>query len=194
MYIEEKPREQAPEGTHTAILYQIIDMGTQKREFNGDVKYIPTVRFTWELCEEKMLDGRPFAVSREYTAKIHEKAEICKMVKSWKGIIPDGKYNFFSLLGEACNISIVHNEKGYPAITAIAPLKKSEKAPARHNQTQKLWLREFNQQVFDSLPDFLKEKIRLSPEYAEAIGAGKIPEQHVTQPAHDDLRDEVPLM
>jgi len=180
MYIQDKPKEVAPEGTHTAVLYSIVDLGTQKSDYNGEVKIQHRIRFDWELSDEKMQDGRPFAIGREYTASLHSKAELAKMIKAWVGVDPSGGFDASTLLGKACNVSIMHNDKGYANITAIAPLKKNEKAPPPVNPLREFDLNNYKQAVFDSLPDFLKEKIKLSPEYIELMN----PTKHEELPAH----------
>ena len=191
MYIQDKPREVAPEGTHTAVLYSIVDLGTQKNDFNGETKIQHRIRFDWELSEEKMSDGRPFAIGREYTASLHSKAELAKMIKAWVGVDPSGGFDASTLLGKACNISIMHNEKGYANITAIAPLKKSEKAPPPVNPLREFDISNYKAAIFESLPDFLKEKIRLSPEYIELTAPKDYSKSADDMP--DDLNDSIPF-
>ena len=58
--------ERAPEGTHLARCYQIIDLGTQHSEYYG--KSSRKVLIGWELSDEHMTDGRPFAVSTRWNS------------------------------------------------------------------------------------------------------------------------------
>ena len=51
----------APAGNHIGRCIKVIDLGTQHSEYQGK----PTVRnqvfIQWELCEEKMDDGKPYS-------------------------------------------------------------------------------------------------------------------------------------
>jgi hypothetical protein len=195
MFIENKPKEQPPVGTHTARLFSIIDMGTQKLDFNGDIKFLRQVNLGWELCDEKMSDGRPFMVALDTTLSFSKNSNVTKIIKSWKNEDTAKGYDISKLLGEACNLSVSHNNSGWAKVTGVSPLKKNEVAPPLVNPIRDFWLAAFDQKTFDSIPDFLKDKIKQSPEYMEAIGAGRIPPAHVTdgQPIYDDLNDEIPF-
>jgi len=175
MLLASKPKEIAPAGTHTAILYQIIDLGTQKMEYQGEIKIQPRIRLAWELCDERMSDGRPFSVGKEYTFSAYPKANLVQHIKSWTGQEVGNNFHIESLLGKACNISVVHNTKPdggiVAAVSAIAPLKKNEKAPPQVNPSLLFELEpgKFSLEILESLPGFFQEKIKSSPEYIEAL-------------------------
>lgn len=174
MILQDKPKPLAPAGVHTAILYQVVDLGTQKTDYQGDVKISHKVRFTWELCDELMEDGRPFVVSKRYTLSAHEKAILAIDIKSWTGVAPNG-INIETLLGKACNVNVVH-EQGkdglYARVASLAPLKKGEKQPKQYNANLMFDLEDFNAAAFEALPEFIREQIKLSPEYAEIMSGG----------------------
>ncbi len=192
MQLTSKPRQLPPEGTHTAILFQIIDLGTQKTEYQGQVKIGRQLRFAWELCEELMDDGRPYAISKKYTASSHPKSNIVKDIKAWTGKAVDNGFDPTTLIGSACNLTISHDPGGdgtvYANVAAIAPLKKSEKAPPMRNNPLVFDLDNYDPALFEKLPDFLKEIIAESPEYLEATGAGNT----ASKPAAH-LDDEIPF-
>lgn len=190
MIIESKPKESAPEGTHTGRLYSIVDLGTQRNEFEGEVKIAHRIRLDWELSEEKMADGRPFSVGKEYTASTHTKSTLAQMIKGWKGIDISkiGRFDIDTLLGEPCNITVIHNDKGYANIATIAPLKKSEIAPGLINPLRKFCIAEYKATEYSVVPEFLKEKIRLSPEYQLLISG-----QKDAPVAPDELDDGIPF-
>lgn len=190
--VKDKPRELPPEGTHTAVLYSIVDFGTQKKIFKKeeDAKFQHCIRFDWELSEEKMQDGRPFAIGREYTVSLGKKASLGILIKAWTGTEPNNSFDISTLLGKACNLTIMHTEDGYANITAIAPLKKSEKAPAPVNPLRLFNLEDYKGKVFEDLPDWMKEKIKLSPEYAEL---GRKPEPSSNDAPVELPDDEIPF-
>jgi hypothetical protein len=58
-----------PVGTHLALCYRIIDLGTQKTTYNGETKTAHKLMISWELPQERMDDGRPFAISKRCTRR-----------------------------------------------------------------------------------------------------------------------------
>lgn len=187
MFIETKPKEIIPAGVYTGTLYSIIDLGTQKIVYNEDPKLEHRIRLDWEITEEKMLDGRPFAIGKEFKASLHEKSKLYALIKTWLTKAPEGKFNLSELLGKSGNLAISHTTKGdktYANLDAVTPLKKNEKAPEPINPLREFDLANYKGKIFEELPDFLKEKIRLSPEYAEL---GKKPE-----PSNHDAPIELP--
>ena len=163
----------ATEGLHTGVLYQIIDLGTHFSEkFQNTQRKI---RFTWELSEELMEDGRPMSISKECTLSANEKATLYKLIKGWTGQdISDG-FDLRPMLGRAGNVNVAHgvNEKGrtYANVDGVTPLKKSEVAPPQVNPSVIFDMTggAVDTAVFGKLPEFLKERIMASPEYQEAV-------------------------
>lgn len=176
MELESKQRELPPEGTHTAICYLLVDFGTQKKanRFKNNIEETNKwFQIGWELSDELMSDGRPFAISRDYKNNNFSKSTIMKDLTAWFGKLPEG-FKLEQALAKPCNITIAHNpsqdgSRMYANITAITPLKKGEKAPAMVNKIVYFDLGAFDQSVFDALPEWMREKIKLSPEYHEAI-------------------------
>jgi hypothetical protein len=186
MYVpknDSKPRETFPDGTYTGILYSLIDLGSHR--------FLPTdkpkrkVRLGWELCDEVMSSGKPFVVSREYGWSYFEKAPLAKDILAWTGTMPGPDFNIETLLSRPCNLSIVHNEKGYPTVVAISSLKRSEKPKPQVNSNFVFDLEKFEPNNFEALPEFIRKKIAASPEYKRATGQEE-PPPYVTE-GPDDL-------
>lgn len=182
--------ELAPADTHVATCYRVIDLGTQKVEFQGEAKFQHKIMISWEL-DVLMADGRPFSIHKRYTFSSHEKANLRQDLESWRGVpfTPEdmGKFKLANLLGKSCLIGIVHttkNGKTYANISSIMKLPKGMTPPALVNELLEFDLGEFNQEVFDKLSNGLKETIRLSPEYAQAVGGSK--DETVTGHLNDD--------
>lgn len=160
--------ELAPEGNHVAVCYMVIDLGEQQTVWNGDVKHSHKIRFGWELSNEPMSDGRPFGVFKDYTASLNDKANLRKDLQSWRGRAfteeeLDG-FDVFNVLGAPCMINVVHsvsekNGNTYANVASIAPLPKGTNKPDLSNSLVKFSLDDFDQKVFDSLPEWLQEKI-----------------------------------
>lgn len=189
--ITEKPRELAPVGTHTGVLYQIIQVGTVFSQFYGTSS--KKIDFSWELPDELMENSKPFSVRKRYTESLGKKAVLAADLTSWLGQTPGKNFVINDLLGKACNLSIIH-ETGMDGvvrekITAISPLKKGEKAPKPTNPTKIFEFDPFNQEVFNSLPEFYQDMIRATPEYQAAIQ----PKEVKIREAVDQLEDEIPF-
>ena len=191
-----------PDGNHVAVCVRVIDLGTQKTEFQGQTKTQRKVLVTWEIPDEKMEDGRPFTVNKKYTFSSHEKSNFRKDLESWRGVpfkdsdFGPGGFDVKNLLGVGCLLNVVHNEKNgntYANIASIARLPKGMNAPAPENQIVYFSLDNPDWAVFEGLSDSLKKIIAESPEYHEARSTN---EDHGPQSPEDygaDLEDEIPF-
>jgi len=167
--------EQCPAGSFAARCYQIIDLGHQTFEWKGEAKVAPKVRITWEL-NEMMSDGRPFSISREYTASIGDKANLRKDLEAWRGrpFSAEELRNFSleNVLGAPCLLGIVHkpskdNSKVYANVGSIMALPKGMACPELVNPAVKFDIGTFDQKVFDGLSSYVQKKILMSKELEE---------------------------
>jgi hypothetical protein len=182
MILTEKPRPLAPKGMHTAILYQIIDLGTQTTTSEKyGTKSARQVRLNWELPEEKMEDGKPFSIGMTYSIPQFlnsDKAKFSQHMKGWLGEDIKSGFNVADLLGDACNLNVSHDTspktgKVYANIASITPLKKGEKAPLPHNTLSMFDFDDFRQEAFDALGEYWQNVIKLSPEYDQLMNPPK---------------------
>jgi len=187
--------EQCPAGSFAARCYQIIDLGHQTFEWKGEAKVAPKVRITWEL-NEMMQDGRPFSISREYTASIGDKANLRKDLESWRGraFSSDELRNFSleNVLGAPCLLGVVHRpskdgSKTYANVGSVMALPKGMTAPELVNPAVKFDIGTFDQKVFDSLSSYVQKKILMSKELEE----NGIPQISQDEPVIES--DEVPF-
>lgn len=169
-----------PPGTHPAICYRFIDLGTQQTKFNGEAKTARKVMLSWEITDPELRteDGHAFTISQRYTWSMHEKATLRKTLEAWRGTPfvktdfgPEG-FNVTKLIGVGCLLSILHEPKEgggvYANISAVMKLPRGMSAGALTSPTAFLSLDEadFDREVFNSLSDKLQETIKASPEYA----------------------------
>jgi len=172
------------EGKCYATLYSIIDLWTQTI---NSKKYWPSekrrVFITWELPEFmhefKEWDGeKPCVVSQEYTFSTYGTSHFRGMLESMLGKQSTMKdeeasdYDLENLLGMRCKLKIIHNSP-YINIWAIYDLDEKESKEAKKkfpqvNPSVIFDLDEFDKDVFESLPEFLRTKIMKSPEYSDA--------------------------
>lgn len=167
--------EQPPVGTHVARCVKMIDIGTQKGEYQGKPTSKRQVIIGWELPTELMTEGeyagKPFAVSKFYTQSLGEKANLRKDLANWRGrdFTPEELAGFDAkgILGKGCMVSLTENDKQRVRVTGIMALPKGLPLPPQANPTVYLSLErgEFDKAVFDSLSDKMRAMIVESPEY-----------------------------
>lgn len=189
-----------PAGNHFATCYRIVDLGTQKSEWQGKTKFQHKIMLSWELPDEMMEDGRPFSMHQRYTLSSSDRATLRQHLESWRGKpFTDedfGSFDLGKLIGKSCLLNIVHEEskgKTYANIKSVGALPKG--MPKERTLTNKqvyFSLSAFDQAVFDELSDGLKAIIATAPEYQELMGASQVnqsvPDAHDAPPlaAYED--------
>jgi hypothetical protein len=208
MYIP-KPNESsefanAPAGTHLALCYRFIDLGTQETNFldsAGNKKMAHKVLIGWELPDELMDNGKPFVVQQRYTWSMSDKANLRKDLESWRGKsfedkdFGPGGFNVKNVLGKPCVLTIVHKEDGgkvYANIASVGKPMKGMQAPAApQNPVVYFSLDEFDASVYATLSQGLQAVIAKSPEF-QKISGGHHDEPPVSGPV-DDFAQDVPF-
>lgn len=172
-----------PEGTHIARLYSIIHMGTIPEMYMGEEKEMNKIRLGFEFPEElhvfkPELGEQPLVHSQEYTLSFNEKARLRKVVEGIRGkALTDEEcetFDILSLTGKPCLINVIHkvSKAGNTRveIASVTPLMKNQTAPLQVNESKVLTYENWNEELFEKLPDFLKDKIKSSKEYREMMG------------------------
>lgn len=188
--------KQPPAGTHLARCIGVIDLGTQKSEYQGQANIRRQVILRWELPSELMDDGRPFICSKFYTASLNEKSRLYADLVNWRGkeFSADELKGFDAknVLDKSCMVSITENDQGKARVTGIMKGPKHMECPQRVNDLVYFSLEpgEFKREDFDALPEGFQKIIKLSPEYAELNGAAS--GNHSRRPG-DVLDDDIPF-
>jgi hypothetical protein len=174
------PRELVPAGNYIARCYQMIQVGTVNELINGENKLLQKVRIGWEFpndlkvfSEEK--GPQPIVFNEEYTLSMGEKANLRKMLASWRGkdfSFDEAKsFDITALLGKSCMVNIIHKPtkadptKVYAKIGSVSSVPKGMEVPPQINTTFVLSYDNFSFEKFNSLPDFIKEKMKTSAEF-----------------------------
>jgi len=169
----------APAGTHLAICYGVIDLGTQEEVFEGKQKKSEKVRIVWELPNETTADGKPMSIGTFYTVSLHEKAKLRKHLEAWRGKpFTEEELKGFKLtniIGKACMLVVVHKPRANgdgvsDSVMSVSIPMKGLPVPAMTNKPLIFDIENFDKVVYDSLPDFLKKMVALSPEGAAKLG------------------------
>lgn len=200
-----KPKELIPAGNYVARCYQMIHVGTVMEDYQGIPKLQNKVRLGWELpTETKVFDEakgeQPFVISNEYTLSLSDKANLRKILASWRGKdfteAEAACFDVTKLLGVPCMLNIIHKTnadgtKTYANIATVSPLPKGFECPAQVNKTILLDYDNFDGAVFDSMPDFIKDKIKTSLEYAAMMDRPVVSMPIVDEPS--DLTSDIPF-
>lgn len=195
----------APAGTHVARCVGIIDLGTQKNEWQGQVKLQPQVIVRWELPFEPIQteDGpKPHIVQRYYTNSLSEKANLRADLEAWRGkpftTEELMRFDLMAVLGKPCTVTVVHNDKGKAVVKGVGGLTKGTTCPPAFNPPLAFWLtppEDFKMEVFEKLPKGFQDQIMKSPEWAEVTGGGKAPGGNAPPKSKspDDFEDDIPF-
>lgn len=173
----------APAGNHAAICVSVVVIGTVPTKYKGHDKMQKVVRLGFELPLKKHVFNEakgeePFVVYKEYTLSMGDNSNLKKMIDSWRGekLTKEEakKFNIVKLLGCECmcNVVVKTSESGkqYNDIASVTPVPEGLEVPEQSNKNT---LFNFNlpwkQAAFESLPEFIQNKIKSSDEY-KALG------------------------
>lgn len=192
--------EQPPIGTHVARCIKVIDIGTQKSEYQGQANIRRQTIIAWELPNELITEGdyagKPFTVSRFYTASLSEKANLRADLESWRGraFTKDELQGFAAknILGVPCLVSLIKNDKDKTRVSGVMALTKGTTVPAQVNPSVFFSLDEFDPAVFESLSDGYKKLIKVSPEYQHITDPRRVRPKDGTGGAAD-MEDDIPF-
>lgn len=194
-----------PAGTHFAICDMVVDLGRQevKSQMYGDsVK--PQVYLRWQIPSERVeweKDGvkqeGPAVVGKTYTASLGEKANLRKDLQAWRGkpFSSDelAGFDVSKLLAVPATITITHTEKNgrtYTNVASVGGIPKGTAAPPMEGDA-KLYDAD-NQQCYDDLPKWLRDKI--DHQVSGNAAANGHDERNPPPPAFDtDLDDDCPF-
>lgn len=200
-----------PEGSHMAVCHRVIDLGTQRWEYQGEPQIGRKVLIGWELHGEAddgtpltTDDGKPLGVSKEYTLSLGKKANLRADLESWRGrAFTDEELRGFDvsqLLGQACMITIKHTSKGdktYANVASVtrfpAALKNSK--PKAINPVELFDVSEPNGAIYAGLPDWIKSKIDKCVERTGKPQSTAAASREAGKAASgfDDMDDDIPF-
>jgi hypothetical protein len=175
--------EQAPIGTHAARSIKLIDIGTQTSDYQGKITHRRQVIVMWELPNTLMTEGenagKPFIISKFYTASLSEKATLRHDLVSWRGreftVGELQEFDLKNILGKSCLVSIIHNDNKKARVSGVMALPHGMEVPPQINQTLYFSLDDFDPAVFDGISKGIKEMIEKSPEYQDIVSGGAKP-------------------
>jgi len=191
-----------PADSHVARLVKLIDMGTTMNEMYNKKQH--KMAWAFELVNCMMApdeDGKikPFLVYEFLTLSMNEKANLRKRIESWRGVAfasdeEAEAYPIDQLLGKPCYITIIHGKKkngnDRADISSLIKLPRGLTAKEPQNELVFFHLENFNQTIFDSFSDGMKNSIAKSDEYLAIKGGYPV---HQAQSLSDDFDDDIPF-
>ena len=183
----QKMERKLPEaGATVGMLYSLVDLGTQETNWDGEKKYTPKVRLTFELPDQtdefeveengkRTKVVKPMVVSIEQTRSLGEKASLRKLLEQWRGQTFTAKelqaFSLKNLLGKPAMLTLIHktSQQGrqYCAIAGASKLPKGMTAPKATTNTQMYYeIEQGEGGQFSEMPEWLQDKIRASKEFA----------------------------
>ena len=157
---------QVPSGVHKARRVKIIDLGTQRQEFSGEVSWKRQVMLIWEIPGQDNMNGEPMTISKFYTLSLHEKSNLGADLTSWRGraFTETEKQGFdiSNLAGVPCMLNVVEGNNGKARISTIMPLAKGDEMAGQYNETVIFSLNEYqegNIESFNKLSDGIRRMV-----------------------------------
>jgi hypothetical protein len=157
---------QVPAGVHKARCVKIIDLGTQRQEFSGEVSWKRQVMLIWEIPGQDNMNGEPMTISKFYTLSLHEKSNLGADLTSWRGraFTETEKQGFdiSNLKGVACMLNVLEGNNGKSKISGIMPLAKGDDMPDQYNDSLVFSVDEYqqgNKEAFNQLSDGIRRMV-----------------------------------
>jgi hypothetical protein len=203
--------ERCPSGMHLARCYRIVDLGTQKSEYMGEVKYLHKIMLGWEIHGSddnekalKMNDGRPFAIFKNYTLAWSEKANLRIDLQAWRGKAftqeEMRKFDLQNILGAWCMLNIIErqgqNGNTYSNVSSVTPVPsviKQSGLPQPINKNEMFNLQKPDMAIFETFSENLKTKIISSPEWEKLQGKISTSDATVHPSSQLDPDEDIPF-
>lgn len=200
-----KDWEQPETGNQIARCIRVIELGTQKKEYQGKTSWKRQTLIVWELPESLMTEGdyagKPFTISQFYTASLGEKANLRHDLESWRGrAFTDEELNGFDqrrIIGQPCMLNLIDRE-GKVRIGSVSSVPKNLPVPPQVNESLFYDIDEHDEAIWHKLSDGIKKLIEQSKEWQEqnappqALGAAASGSQS-RHPSPEELEDKIPF-
>ena len=159
-----------PTGVHNARCVRVIDLGTQRNDYGGNITYKRQVLIIWEVPDQTANDV-PMTISKFYTLSLHEKSNLGMDLVSWRGrpFTEQEKQGFdiTKLIGVPCQINVMHNDNGKEKVSSVMPLGKDTKLQDQHHESISFSIDDFQKgqrEQFNKLSEGIRKMILRSKE------------------------------
>ena len=159
-----------PTGVHNARCVRVIDLGTQRSDYGGNITYKRQVLIIWEIPDQ-ITNDQPMTISKFYTLSLHEKSNLGMDLVSWRGrpFTEQEKQGFdiTKLIGVPCQINVMHNDNGKEKVSSVMPLGKDTKLQDQHHESISFSIDDFQKgqrEQFNKLSEGIRKMILRSKE------------------------------
>lgn len=174
MKIKDRAKPKVPPveaGVYMAVCIGFIDLGEQYSEKFKN--YSNKGMYVWELPSETIeIDGevKPRQLSKEFAISGSSKSNLRKFIESWNSKSYSDEefmeFDLFEQIGKPCQLNVVLNEtKEYANVDNLMPIPKGFPAPATDTKYIYWDMGNWDEAVFNELPEWIQEKIKKSTEY-----------------------------
>ena len=157
-------------GVHKARCIKVIDLGTQKNEYEGNITWKRQVLVIWETPDQTNETSEPLTISKFYTLSLHEKSNLGIDLTSWRGRAfsetEKKGFDIANLIGQPCTLNVIQGNKNNK-IGSVMPLAKGDKIAEQYHTNVIFDLKDFQngkKEVFNQLPEGIRNMILRSRE------------------------------
>ena len=159
-----------PVGVHKARCIKVIDLGTQKNEFEGNISWKRQILVIWEVPEQTSETSEPLTISKFYTLSLHEKSNLGIDLTSWRGRpfseTEKKGFDISKLIGHTCLLNVIQGNKNNK-IGSIMPLPKGDKIAEQYHTGVVFDLEKYQKgqkEIFNQLSEGIRNIILRSKE------------------------------
>ena len=157
-------------GVHKARCIKVIDLGTQKNEFEGNITWKRQALVIWETPDQTNETSEPLTISRFYTLSLHEKSNLGIDLTSWRGRpfseTEKKGFDISKLIGHTCLLNVIKGNKNNK-IGSVMPLPKGDKIAEQYHTSVVFDFKDFQngkKEVFNQLSEGIRNIILRSKE------------------------------
>ena len=158
-------------GVHKARCVRMIDLGTQRSEYQGEVSWKRQILVSWEVPSELSNSGEPLLISKFYTLSLHEKSNLGKDLTAWRGRafteLEKKQFDITALLGVPCMLNIVESRNGNTKVGSVMPLPKNDTLEPQFHENLQFSIDDFengSNEAFMALSEGIRNIILRSKE------------------------------
>ena len=158
-------------GVYMAVCVGVVDLGEQYSE--AFKSYSNKVKFVWALPGETIeIDGKTEErqLSREFAVATKKNSKLRTFLGGWNSKnYSDEEFmelDMFDQIGKACQLNVVLNDTGeYANVDSVMPIPKGFPAPVSKTAFFTWSMDNWNDAVFEKLPEWTQEQIKKSTQY-----------------------------
>jgi len=167
-----------PIGVHNARCIRVIDLGTQKNDYQGKVEWKKKVLIHWEVYVEDKEE--PIEISKVYTNSLFEKANLSIDLTSWRGKPFDEEekkgFDISNLVGKVCQLNVIEGKNDKTKIATVLPTKDEVGI-------------QYNKSLVFSIEDYQKGELKVFNQLREGIRNWILESKELEGQSQEDVKE-----